>query len=166
MFPTQKRSYAPVWVVALFLAAYAPAPAGSAESGATSATKSLSGATTVSVVPDALISPRKARPTPPPVRPMLRPIPKLQGPVTYVGMLPKNLDVAVPAIKAFGDGDIELQGRARLRISGEGTLWVDKASSVSLSPQMLPSPKETTSGGGNRGGPSKIVRLGMGFPSM
>jgi hypothetical protein len=61
-------------------------------------------------------------------------MPGAEGPVTYIGQLSKKSSVALPALTATGKGEIEIKGEAAVRLSGDGMLWVDKASSVTLDP--------------------------------
>jgi len=71
---------------------------------------------------------------PPPVRPEPRPTPITTGPVTLQGRMSPKAPVTIPALFLAGDGEVEISGDVRLRVAGDGTLWVDKASSVSLDP--------------------------------
>jgi hypothetical protein len=54
--------------------------------------------------------------------------------VTYVGRLSKYSGISIPALIATGKGEIEIKGEAAVRLSGDGTLWVDNASSATLDP--------------------------------
>jgi len=106
-----------------------------AEPPAASIAPPASAATTISVVPAVLVGTVKGgSPEPPPVRPLLRPTPASGGPVTLAGKVPEDVKVTIPALSAYGKGDIEITGDMKLRFSGDGSLWVDKASSVSLDP--------------------------------
>jgi hypothetical protein len=86
------------------------------------------------MVPPALIGPAEGSPQPPPVRPEIRPMPALEGSLTYVGQLPKTGAISIPALRAYGKGEIEIKGETKVRLSGDGVLWVDKGSSVTLDP--------------------------------
>jgi len=83
------------------------------------------------MVSQVLVGPVVAKPEPPPVRPQIRPTPA-DGPVTLSGKVPRNIKVTRPALYLSGKGEIEVTGDVALRFSGDGSLWVDKASSVTL----------------------------------
>jgi hypothetical protein len=70
--------------------------------------------------------------TPPPVRPDVRPTPPESEAITFTRVLPPELTEPVDAIRAYGDGEIRIEGNVDLRFSGAGTLWIDKASSMIL----------------------------------
>jgi len=94
---------------------------------------SASEATTIPVVPAVLVGPRQGPARPPVVHPVVRSTPARRGPVTYEGVLPQNLGVSIPALQVMGTGDVKIEGDlVSLRVSGDGTFWIDKGSSVSL----------------------------------
>ncbi len=88
--------------------------------------------TTVPVAPSVLVGGDQPKPAPPPVRPDFRTAPPSEGTVTFLGKLPKDTKISIPPFRAFGKGEIELQGEGTADVSGEGMLWTDTASSVAL----------------------------------
>jgi hypothetical protein len=66
--------------------------------------------------------------------------------VTYKAALPADGKVARPALEAFGKGEIELQVNGTVRFSGDGTVWVDPASSVTLDSLTSASKQATADG--------------------
>jgi len=90
--------------------------------------------TTIPVAPSVLIGLPDGPPQPPPVRPVFKATPPPEGAVTYVGLVPKDTRVGIPALWAFGRGEIRIQGDCSVQFSGEGMLWADKGTSVVLDP--------------------------------
>jgi hypothetical protein len=123
----------------LVLAAYGgevpPAPAGEIEAAAGPET------------PPMPVPPGSGQRIPPPAGPDLPVPPPATDPVvTFTAALPPDGKVALPGLEAIGKGEIELRVVGTVRFSGDGTVWVDPASSVTL--DSLTSATRTTTADG------------------
>lgn len=113
------------------------ASVGGAESlpATTPTVSAVSRTTSAPVVPPALVGSTRVGPAePPPVRPLIRPTPQGGSAVTFSGVIPRDAKVTIPALTLFGKGEIEISGDLQVRFSGDGSLWVDSASSTTLDP--------------------------------
>lgn len=60
------------------------------------------------------------------------PAPAARRPVRDLAGIARGVRDTVAPLTAFGKGEIDVSGNADVRFSGEGSLWVDKSSSVTL----------------------------------
>jgi len=84
-------------------------------------------------VPAELLGHKPGPVGPPPTRPVIRPTPSVNGTVTFTGTVRSGVNTQIPPLRLFGPkGTVEIQGDITVRLSGQGTLWVDGDSSISL----------------------------------